>query len=44
MTFNGEHGISLHTGYALLKDVKMIYTGSKATKTRQGYKLHQSQR
>ncbi|WP_152023201.1 beta strand repeat-containing protein [Bartonella bovis] len=35
MTFNGEHGISLHTGYALLKDVKMIYTGSKATKNAQ---------
>ncbi|WP_158245000.1 hypothetical protein, partial [Bartonella bovis] len=35
MTFNGEHAISLHTGYALLKDVKMIYTGSKATKNAQ---------
>ncbi|ENN90501.1 hypothetical protein BBbe_10550 [Bartonella bovis 91-4] len=35
MTFNGEHGISLHTGYALLKGVIMKYEGSKATKNAQ---------
>ncbi|WP_158244974.1 hypothetical protein, partial [Bartonella bovis] len=32
MTFNGEHGISLHTGYALLKRVIMKYEDSKAIK------------